>query len=244
MKMGIGALDARTSMTTGLTGQGSFYLVRNVVMANTPQLVLSLVYFAYNGIFTTMSLATEWSGFASSRKGLRRSGAGGGAIAGAQRTAYSLQLPYRFAVPLMVTSGSLHWLISQSIFLVYLESYVPVLPQYEATEHNPGASGPSDIITCGWSPPAVLCTLLVTVLMTLVVVGFGFGKLPTAMPSVGSCSAAIAAACHPPTAESGENIWEKEVQWGVTLEPRGEKPGHCSFSSSAVRCPLKYERYL
>jgi hypothetical protein len=36
-------------------------------------------------------------------------------------TSYFLSLPYRYAIPLMGTSAILHWLISQSLFLVGIE---------------------------------------------------------------------------------------------------------------------------
>ena len=214
------------------------------MQANAAQLIFSLMYFAYNGIFTTLSTAIEWSSFAATQKGVRRSR--GSDLVGAQRASYFLQLPYRLALPLLVASGSLHWLISQSIFLVYFQGYMPT-PDYDGTEKATTSSGwpvGEDIITCGWSPAAVLLTVLVGVLMLLFLIGFGLWRLPTAMPVAGSCSAAIAAACHPPPAECGERIWEKELRWGVTLEPDGEKPGHCSFSSKRVPSPIPGEKYL
>ena len=41
---------------------------------------------------------------------------------GAQRSEYFLQLPYRFALPIMLYSGFLHWLCSQSFFLVSISA--------------------------------------------------------------------------------------------------------------------------
>lgn len=54
---------------------------------------------------------------ATTRKGLRVT-----APRGEQRSSYFLQLPYRWAVPLMIVSGALHWLMSQTIFPVRLET--------------------------------------------------------------------------------------------------------------------------
>ena len=244
MSMGFGSADARTFMATPLTGEGAENLLKNVVMANAPQLVFSLIYFSYNGIFTTISLAIEWSGFGAFHKGLRRSGSGGHPLVGAQRAAYFLQLPYRLALPLLVASGALHWLISQSIFLVYFESYVPMVPKYVGTEHRSQKSDPKDIITCAWSPPAVLCTIILASLMLVFLLFFGLRRLPTAMPVAGSCSAAIAAACHPPAIELEEKIWEKKVRWGMVLEAKNEQPGHCSFSSGTVVPPVEHGCYM
>jgi len=239
--MGIGALDARTFVPSPITGTGPASLLQNVIVANAAQLIFSLIFFAYNSLVTTMALATEWNSFAACRKGLRLSG---GTPVGAQRSTYRLQLPYRVALPLIAVSGTLHWLISQSIFLVYLEAYTPTT-RYDGTEHSgPTTNGwPPDIITCGWSPPAVLAAVILGAVMLLLLVGFGLQRLPTAMPVAGSCSAAVAAACHPPAAGQQERIWEKEVMWGATLDPEGTKPGHCSFSSGTVTYPVRNGRY-
>jgi hypothetical protein len=62
-----------------------------------------------------MFLADEWSHFAKERKPLRVSSPTG--------LTYFLQLPYRIALPLLVMSGLLHWLVSQSIFLAVVSEY-------------------------------------------------------------------------------------------------------------------------
>ena len=110
--LGLGAANAKTLMQIGLPTQGASALIKNVLVANLPQLTLSLIYYNINAIITCMALAAEWSDFGKERKGLRVSTP----PRGSQRNTYSLQLPYRFAVPLIVVSGILHLLASQSIF--------------------------------------------------------------------------------------------------------------------------------
>ena len=44
-------------------------------------------------------------------------------IIGQQRSTYYLQLPYVYSVPLTIASGTLHWLISESIFLVRIDTW-------------------------------------------------------------------------------------------------------------------------
>lgn len=61
----------------------------------------------------------EWNQFARKARGLRISSI----PSSSQRSSYFLQLPYRFAIPIMLLSGVLHWLVSQSIFLVAVETY-------------------------------------------------------------------------------------------------------------------------
>ncbi|OGM45657.1 hypothetical protein ABOM_005450 [Aspergillus bombycis] len=230
--MGLGAVNAQTLITgTGWVTS----LISNALIANTPQLLFSMIYFTFNAIFTAMTLAAEWSRYANHRKGLRVSGT----PENAQRSSYFLSLPYRFAVPALTFSAILHWLISQSLFLVGIESYT------EDLQRNPTR----DVITCGYSPPAMVSAIVVGVVMMAWLVGFSFRRLESGMPVAGSCSLAIAAACHPTLSLKGSAYVEEEeeeegklgaeqmrVQWGVTsVDADGE--GHCSFSSGEVGVP-------
>ena len=91
-------------------------ILLNAWLANTPQILLSFSYFAINRLCTSMCFAREWNSYGTPRKGLRTTNP-----TGQQRSTYFLQLPYRWSIPLTVTSGFLHWLLSQSLFLVRLE---------------------------------------------------------------------------------------------------------------------------
>ncbi|KAF2028392.1 hypothetical protein EK21DRAFT_27986, partial [Setomelanomma holmii] len=109
MSLGFGKLDVRTMIQNHTKD-----LITNAMVVNSPQLVLSWVYFSYNGLLTLLALAREWESYALHRKGLRISGV----PQGAQRSTYFLQLPYRIGLPFMAISAFLHWLVSQSFFLV------------------------------------------------------------------------------------------------------------------------------
>ncbi|QMW25983.1 hypothetical protein G4B84_001228 [Aspergillus flavus NRRL3357] len=210
--MGLGAINTQT-LITGTRWVTS--LISNVLVANTPQLLFSMIYFTFNAIFTAMTLAAEWSRYANHRKGLRVSGP----PEVAQRSSYFLSLPYRFAVPALTFSALLHWLLSQSIFVVGIESYTGNL-QRDPTR---------DFITCGYSPPAILSAILVGVAMVVWLVGFSFRRLESGMPVAGSCSLAIAAACHPTLRVKGDEYVDEEgklgaehmrVQWGLSMSMR------------------------
>ena len=60
------------------------------MLVNTPQLILSLLYFAYNSIVTSVFLSRELCHFAYERKGLRVSLP---EPEGAQRNTYFLSIP-------------------------------------------------------------------------------------------------------------------------------------------------------
>jgi hypothetical protein len=104
-----GASDPRVLIYDYVDG-----FIGNVLIANSPQIILSAIYYSYNGLFTTFLLSNELNQFAATRKGLRVSIR----PEQSQRSTYFLQLPYRYGIPLMVFSGVLHWLCSQSLFLV------------------------------------------------------------------------------------------------------------------------------
>ena len=199
-------------------------VIATVLIANSPQILLSFLYFAMNGIFTCMLLAEEWSAYATKRKFLRVTSPTGG-----QRSTYRLQLPYRYGVPLLIGSSVLHWLVSQSIFLIRVN-----------VTDSTGLEIFGGISTCGYSPMAMIFVIILGSIVVLLGICFGFRKSRGGMPLAGSCSAAISAACHPPEADANASL--KRVIWGVVAEEifqyERESVGHCSFTSSKVEAPV------
>ncbi|KAK7708318.1 hypothetical protein SLS57_009052 [Botryosphaeria dothidea] len=212
------------------TGDGA--IVATVLIANLPQLLLSLLYVLLNGLVTSLSLAAEWSRHAHARRALRVSHP-----RGAQRSTYFLQLPYRLGVPLLACAAGLHWLVSQSIFVAKVDGVDPTgVPQ--------DVGWGSGAVTCGYSPLGIV----VTVVAALVLVGFvgvlGARRLRPGMPMAGSCSVAISAACHVPKGTSPL----LPVMWGVIPEVEeerddGVKVGHCAFSNERVEVPIEGRLY-
>ncbi|KAH7115539.1 hypothetical protein EDB81DRAFT_286349 [Dactylonectria macrodidyma] len=205
-------------------------IILNILVANIPQFLFSILYFQYNALFTGMLAAKEWSDFGYKRKGLRVSSD----PKGDQRSRYFLQLPYRWSVPLLFMSILIHWMLSQSIFVVAVEK-----PEdsEDATLYS----------TCGYSPIAIIAVVLTSGVLVLAVVITGFRRLPAAIPVVGSCSLAIAAACHHPNGLAQPDEPLVPLRWGV-MGSCGEAPdeggvGHCGFSSEYVDEPqvgIKY----
>ena len=191
----------------------------NVLVVNTPQLCLSFVYFFVNGLLTSMLLSVEYSDYAIARKGLRVSNP-----KGHQRSTYYLQLPYRYAGTLIALSALLHWLFSQSLFLVLITEYDifgNVLPQ-EASD---------DLIRYGCSGIALVFTVILSGLMIALLLVICYRKHHPKMPVVASCSFAISAACHPPTDDDKGALGR--LMYGVT-GVNGDGTRHVSFSSGEV----------
>lgn len=242
---GLGEVTTATilsSMDIPATASGIFSMV---FMANIPQLLVSAVYFQYNALLTCMLSAVEYDKYATDRKPLRVSWPRRD-----QRSTYYLSLPYRYSLPLLLVSAILHWLVSQSLFFVQI---VPFdrrgVPQQS-----------EQVVTCGYSPLAIICAMILGVALLLGVGLLGLRRFKSRMPLAGQCSAAISAACHPLSSTDDHAL--KPVQWGEVEMPRafswhnelGDSPSyrsecgelgrptetgffHCAFSSGEVSEP-------
>lgn len=197
-----------------------------ILVANSPQALLSFLFLTYNGLFTCMLLSEEWSGYAHERKPLRVT-----SPVGEQRSTYRLQLPYRYGVPLLVLSGLLHWLVSQSLFLARVTAF-----KADGTEDAVGS-----ISTIGYSCIAIITVILLGAVVVLLGIANGARTYREGMPLVGSCSAAISAACHAPKGEEGGSF--KGVMWGSVKSVEGDRVGHCCFSSGEVGKVVEGEVY-
>ncbi|KAJ0108093.1 hypothetical protein J7T55_007212 [Diaporthe amygdali] len=90
--------------------KGNF--VASVMLPNIPQLILSCAYFTYNALYTRLLTESEWQSFSMSYRPLRVTHP-----QGEQWSTFRLQLPYRYSIPLLITSILLHWITSNAIFL-------------------------------------------------------------------------------------------------------------------------------
>lgn len=215
----------------------------SALIANIPQLVFSFLYVNLNSLVTCMWLASEWNDYAIERKPLRVS-----IPSAEQRSTYFLQLPYRVGLPLIAVSGLLHWLISQSLFLAVVAEY-----RWDGELRDPVS-----IATCGFSLIPMLIVVVAGLLLCIGTVLLGtFRKLKGEgfMPMAGSCSLAIAAACHTPAGEEKAHL--KGVMWGdVSAKKQGLEDGfkhsiegdsggtgHCSFTSGEVAPVQEGRRY-
>ena len=221
--LGFGTVTSEQLVRIKLSGTSG--LIGGILIANFPQLLLSFLYLMYNSLFTCMLLAQEWNKYAHHRKALRVT-----SPRGKQRSTYWLQLPYQYAIPLLVASGLLHWLVSQSIFLANVKVY----------DSNDKFLEDESASTLGYSSIATIFVLVLGAFLIIIGIACGFRQYEPGMPLVRSSSAAISAACHPPKSDQG--VSTKPVMWGVvgtlTFDDNGEPVGHCSFSSMDVEPPV------
>jgi hypothetical protein len=217
--LGFGTVSARSLIewSTGLDQP----IISMILLANTPQIVLSVLYILYNTLCTSMLSEDEWQRYSSQRRPLRVT-----APTGQQRSTYFLSLPYKYSISLMMVSGLLHWLVSQSLFL----ARVTILDE----DDTPVKA----ITTCGMSPIAFIFVCIVWVVILILSLAIGFCRFNARMPLAHGSSIVISAACHPPELDKQASVLP--VQWGATDE---EEPGHCTLTSHFVYEPFPGRLY-
>lgn len=137
-----------------------------VLLANAPQLLISIAYFMYNALLTCMLIAVEYDDYAIERKHLRVSWPRGD-----QRSTYYLSLPYRYSIPLLVASALLHWLVSQSIFFVEIVPF-----------DLHGVQSAGEVVSCGYSPVAIIFAIVVGSALVLAAVFLGLRRFRSRLP--------------------------------------------------------------
>lgn len=199
-------------------------LISTTLISNSPQVLLSLSYIIYNRLFTRMLQAKEWSRYAHERQPLRVS-----SPKGRQLSTQWLQLPYIYGIPLLISQFLLHWLVSQSIFLARVRLY----------DENGSPLDDLSILTCGYSSIAIIFTLIFGSTVVLCGLANLFRRYEAGMPMVGTCSAAISAACHAPATDLKAS--RKLLKWGALseyqIDEKGRPVGHCCFTSFPVQAP-------
>ncbi|KAI0452085.1 hypothetical protein F5B21DRAFT_516249 [Xylaria acuta] len=166
----------------------NFTLVNSVLLANTPQLLLTFCYFTYNNIFTHLHSAQEWAQFGYGFFPLRVTDP-----KGHQLSTYRLQLPYRYSLSLMVVSIFLHWVLANTIYvLISVGGYY----RYDSTLSD--SSLPADAATLvGYSPTALLTLTIVSIILALIPpIWSSLTRLPPNIVVPGCNSLALSAACH------------------------------------------------
>ena len=209
-------------------------VVANSLLANTPQVILSYIYTAYNAVLTSMLSHSEMLRYSTKRRGLRVT-----QPTGMQRSSYYLSLPYRFSIPLITASAVLHWLVSESFFLVRVIAYAP-----DGTEDR------GQLISVGYSSYAIIVSLAMMVFMLLAILCLGLGmRYSATMPLVATCSASIAAICQPaPGTKFEPELATMPLKWGsVDHDPTSHSSfyyiRHATFSSGRVSPLIRGEFY-
>ncbi|KAJ8128619.1 hypothetical protein O1611_g5014 [Lasiodiplodia mahajangana] len=193
-------------------------------LANVPQVILGSGWWLANSLLTRLLLAQRCARFIVKRSGLRVS-----SPEGQQRRYFFLSLPYRYGVPLLILSAVLHWLLSQSFFVVQATGFVYDLTYKGRDQFVRDNTLDGSVI--GYSTIAFIFSLAIILGLSISIVFLAVKPLPRReiepcesyaesdrdsliiqMPLVSSCSAAISAACHPGPGSQDTHL--RLVQWG------------------------------
>jgi hypothetical protein len=226
-RLGFGTVRQSSLVRWSTPQLGDSGLLRNVLLANLPQLLISIVYVVYNQAYTCMAFGSEYAGYFHKRQPLRVTRARGN-----QHETYFLTLPYRFIIPIMLVSATTHFLLSQGFFLVAIDVF----------DVNGELDAKQTIMSVGFSISALVLLVALVGLAVLSSLWIGFGRYPEGMPLAGPISAAISAACHPADGEDGFATAETDIQWGVVSTSNGV--GHLAFSSRIVDKPVPDRMYM
>lgn len=123
--------------------QGTAGFITHVIYANIWQAIISFLYLAYNALLTCMLVGSEWGRFATHRKTLRVTHP-----RGIQRSSFFVSMPFKYGIPLMVANTVLHFLISQSLFIISVITYNPNLEEVRETSYTIAGYSFSAIIIC------------------------------------------------------------------------------------------------
>jgi hypothetical protein len=197
--------------------------VSAMILTNLPQLAVSAIYLSLNHQLTLMVQLRDWARLASHCQALRVSDP---EPTSDQVSTYWLSLPYRYSIPLLLSSILLGWLVSQTLFIV----------KYVLYDDLSIDDVPDPFYIMGYSTIALIFSFVFFLIISGVSVAIGFCKCTPGMPLGPSNSLIIAAACHPP--ETDRYAARKMVRWGAipTQDNTQEvnSPHHCTITSRRV----------
>ena len=231
-KQGFGKTNIFAVTGISIPSDDQAQFVKVVLLANISQFALSILYIAFNNVITSQSVAHEWFRYFHHKRLLRVS-----SPVGIQKSSYFLSLPWRVGVPLMLLFMLIHWLLSQSVFVI------------QTTGYGPGPDGPlvkgHNATRIGFSLMGILFTVSLGTIMCLVLIGNSFRSfkdIPSSMPRMATNSAVISACCHPPAEDSEAYLFP--VQFGAVQDDGQLRPTLTFSSDVQMECPEDGMEYV
>jgi hypothetical protein len=232
----LGTTNIQSLVTFQRDDVGSSGVVPLLLIANIPQLGISVLYVVYTGIWGKLAVTKEFDNLAKNQKGLRMSDR----TRGKQRASHFLTLPIRYALPLMACSSAMHWLCSQSLFLV----------RFDGKSSSGQLDEKDRLVQLGYNVTGMLS--LIGILIAMMVANIcvaSFKRLEIPLGETGM-SCVISAACH--AKQDRDQPWLHMVQWGdvgdIDQGMSGEEGGRsgfrrCGFTAGRVQKLMVGESY-
>ncbi|KAI0965357.1 hypothetical protein F4678DRAFT_476639 [Xylaria arbuscula] len=173
----------------------SLTLNSGLLLANSPQLLLSCCYLAYNNLFTRLQMGREWTQFGEGYHPLRVT-----EPKGEQYSTYRLLLPYKYSIPLIAASAFLHWLVSNTIYVFVSTGGYFGTDFFSSVPFDRDTTLPANTsVAVGYSSTSLLVLIIVWSIMVLIPLYLASKMWPSKITQPGSNSLAISAACHSST---------------------------------------------
>ncbi|KAK6824627.1 hypothetical protein PG987_012121 [Apiospora arundinis] len=170
---------------------GGLGYLSTLIIINMPQLILSFIYLTINMLHTQLQTEREWSSYGQSHIPLRVS-----YPEGQQISTYRLQLPYKYSIPLIGTSTFLHWLVSNSMFILIINGRSDLKPSESLRTDFRLPEG--TFVGVGYSDLSILFVLIFGTLFVLSPLFVKGVKRKSDMVLGGTNSLVLSAACHVP----------------------------------------------
>ena len=181
-RFGVGAVDPMTSLlpgTTDIRGGSPNTFPLQVIIANCPQLWLSIGYLLWNNQITRIYMEGEWRSFYRRCRKPRISYGKSQGEVGVRETRW-LQLPYWLSSLLMIISTVLHWLVSQTLFVVEILG---------TNQH------PTPNYYLNFSPLAIFITGATSTVLVLAITVYYFIPIRTWMPLMAGSGRVVFESC-------------------------------------------------
>jgi hypothetical protein len=195
-RFGFGAVDPMTSLTPGQSNirdgtPSTFPLL--VIIANCPQLWLSLGYLLWNNQITRIWMEREWRSYYRHVHKPRVSYDKPKDEVGTRETRW-LQLPYWLTGLLMSLNTIMHWIVSQTLFVVEILGNSETRPNFYLN----------------FSPLAIFCIGVVATILVLGMTIYYFVPIRTWMPLMAGSGRVVFESC----VRLEATLPAKGVMWG------------------------------
>jgi hypothetical protein len=181
-KISLAFIISNSGGETAFDGRNAAGLPLQLALANSPQFWFSLGYLLWNNQITRIWGEHEWRSFAGRRKPPRVSY--GADVAGVRNTRW-LQLPYSLSGLLMVVSTTMHWVVSQSLFVIEVENMSGL----------PNNAEPGIIFAICYSPTAIFVVALMGSLLIFAITIYYFLPFRSVMPFMAGSARVVFASC-------------------------------------------------
>jgi hypothetical protein len=117
---GVSNTSAASSLRLMLNSERTRNRYTIIIFANLWQFLISILYIQCNALLTAFCVEAEWQSYSLSRKSLRVF-----SPKGLQRSTYFISIPLKYGLTLQLAFAFFHWILSQSVFLIEVESVHP-----------------------------------------------------------------------------------------------------------------------